>query len=236
MSAVSYDYDWYRSFLNRCREAGFHFRQFDERATEGAVFLRHDVDWSPRRALAKAEIEAETDVVATYFFLVTSPFYNALEEDVVEIVHEISRLGHDVGLHFASQAHFEDEPAGNLLVEQIEIDRSILASRVDGLTKTVAFHNPPEWVLNRVFDGLTHTYEPWFFSEITYRSDSLGRWRDDPPFPDGFGEFESIQVLTHPAFWGESDRSPRERIEEARQDSCDRADAVMRSYSRLDWE
>jgi hypothetical protein len=235
MSGVPYDYDWYRSFLDRCREAGFKFRLFDEGVAEGAVFLRHDVDFSPRRALEKARIEADAGVRATYFFLVTSPFYNSLEEGVTGIIREVSELDHAIGLHFASEVHFDREPETDRLRRQIETDRSVLASRTEELAETIAFHNPPDWVIDREFDGLSHTYEPRFLSRITYSSDSLGRWRDDPPFPDGIGGLKTIQILTHPTFWGEVDASPKERIEEARQDLCERVDAEMQAYSRLDW-
>ncbi len=58
------------------------------------MLLRHDVDLLPRNALAMANLEHGTGVVATYYF-------RAVTESWDEgIIWEIASLGHEVGYHY----------------------------------------------------------------------------------------------------------------------------------------
>lgn len=68
------------------------------------VLWRHDVDCSPQRAVALAQIEARHGVRATYFVNLHSDFYNLLEPSNVEAVLGIVELGHNLGLHFDPHA------------------------------------------------------------------------------------------------------------------------------------
>lgn len=229
---VTYTYSWYRQFLEQCKDVGHSFMAFKEGEANG-IRLRHDVDFSPRSALRMARIEEETGAIATYFFLITGSFYNALSPNILSIIREITGLGHTVGLHFHAGTYFDAEPHHVELYEQIEADRAIFRPRVQQFTDTVSFHNPPDWVLGESFEGVTHTYEPTLFCEDTFRSDSLGRWRREPPFPDGI--VGGTQVLIHPGLWGETDEDMETRIRSAQQEALDRIDESMRSGSRLDW-
>jgi len=231
MATVEYTYEWYSDFLDRCQDAGHTFRTFDKRGDEG-IWLRHDVDWSPENARRMAEIEANHDATATYFFLVRSVFYNALEPTELEHIRAISDMGHKVGLHFAPGPYFSARPDDKMLLQAIETDRAVLRSRLSELADVVAFHSPPFWVLGSTFEGVVHTYEPAFFDHIAYRSDSLGRWREERPFPNGIPD--SVQILTHPALWGETDASPTQRVREVQRDILAKTDKSMMG-SRLDW-
>lgn len=231
MSAIKYTYDWYSKLLNRCREAGRSFNTFQERASEG-VWLRHDVDWSPANALKIAEIEAEHNAISTYFILVRSVFYNALEPETLEYIRQIADLGHSVGLHFTTEPYFETRPNDSDLLDAVETDQAVLRERLSEVTDVIAFHSPPSWALGQSFEDLTHTYEPAFFENIAYRSDSVGRWREDRPFPDGIPG--GVQILTHPTLWGETDEPARRRVREVQREMVARTDRSMQE-SRIDW-
>lgn len=99
MREITFTFEWYDELLNTLVEQRYSCIGFDHEIAPETVFLRHDVDWSPRRAVRMAEIEAEHGVTATYFFLVTSPFYNVMNREVRERIEQIDDLGHEIGLH-----------------------------------------------------------------------------------------------------------------------------------------
>lgn len=221
---VEFTYDWYREFLDEVRDAGYDFRRFSEDVRPGDVVLRHDVDLSIESALKMAMIEADAGVSSTYCVLLTSALYNPVERERREQLREISRLGHEVALHFSTHEYWDDEePGDNGLRHAVEEERAILAGLVGESTETVSFHSPPEWVLNRDVDGLRSTYGPAYFDEMTYVADSGQRWRNDPPRPTEFGE--RAQVLAHPGLYSESDGDFDQRVERAVTGACRHANA-----------
>jgi len=222
MTDVEFTFQGYEELLARLQESEYTFASFDDPIDEGAVLMRHDVDWSPRKAVHMAEIEAEYDVTSTYFFLVSSPFYNVMNGEVREQIARIASLGHDVGLHFSTHQYFDSEPNGedgqrppdDDLTAAIDREREVLSVASGESIDIVSFHNPPEWVFRRSFETFISTYEQRFFEEIVYRADSNQRWRDEPPFEGGIPP--KVQILTHPVLWGESDGSAVDRLREER--------------------
>lgn len=232
---LAYDYEWYQNLLATFKQAGYEFRSFEEHSQKKVVYLRHDVDFSPQKALTMAEIESEMDISSTYFFLVTASFYNALSAPNRRIIQKISDLGHEIGLHFAVQEYFDNEPESRLLRERIQADKKVLETVIDDVSNVVAFHNPPEWALGRRFEGLKSTYEPKFFEAIAYRSDSLQRWRENPPLKSQNPLPDQIQILIHPSLWGHDDQSATDQIKAAQNELIQQTDDEMDAFSRLDW-
>ena len=210
MSDVAYTFEWYGEFLDELRDHGCRFKGYDTALEAGDVVLRHDVDWSPRRALQTARMEAERDIEATYFFLVATPFYNLSHKPNREILSRIASLGHDVGLHFSTHQHWNEEPPQSALLAAVDSERQLLARTGPDPVDAVSFHRPPEWVFRRSFPTFTSTYAERFFSEVAYRGDSNQRWRDVHPLDDGVPE--TMQVLTHPGLWGWRDGTFEERL------------------------
>lgn len=211
---VLFTFDWYRNLLDRLQAEGYSFEGYDADPSEGSVFLRHDVDWSPRKARKMAEIEAELGVKATYFFLVSTPFYNVMHEDVMDAVVTIEEHGHNVGLHFSTHNYFDEEPRENVLAEKVEAEFDVLDNCRRSRDQFLSFHNPPDWVLDRTFGPFTSAYEPIYFSQISYQADSSQRWKEENFFQNGLPE--SMQLLTHPVLWGERDAWSVDRLREER--------------------
>lgn len=223
---VRYTFEWYESFLRAVADHGFEFRRYRDPVDAGTVLLRHDVDLAPERALRTAEIEAELGVHATYFFLVSSPMYNVLNEATREILGEIAALGHDVGLHFSTHQYWSSSeiPEDAAVAARVEAERELLAVVADPI-ETVSFHIPPDPVLRREFGSFPSTYEPRFFSEIGYSGDSSQRWREEPPIVENFDE--RMQILTHPGLWSETD----EPFEECVRHGVDRTGTRTSDYA-----
>lgn len=207
---IPFTFEWYGDFLDRLCDHGCRFRGYDDELEAGDVILRHDVDWSPRRALRTARLEAERGIEAAYFFLISSPFYNVVHKPTRRIISRMASLGHDVGLHFSVHQYWNEEPPEAELVERIAAEQRILSAVADDPIETVSFHRPPEWVCGRTFSSVDSTYEERFFTDVAYRGDSNQRWRDEPPLADGVPE--RMQVLVHPGLWGEEDATFAERL------------------------
>ncbi|WP_436911232.1 hypothetical protein [Halosimplex marinum] len=224
MRNVEFTFEWYGELLDLLDSRGYSFAVYDDEIPSDSVLMRHDVDWSPRKAVRMAEIEAERGVTATYFFLVSSPFYNCSNSEIRGYIDRIQRLGHDIGLHFSTHQHFDStpdqrekgqQPADSEVSARVNRERSVLETVTDGSVDVVSFHNPPEWVFRRAFPDFISTYETQFFESIEYFGDSVQRWRSEPPF-QGEELPTRMQILTHPVLWGESDGSVVDRLREER--------------------
>lgn len=108
-----FTYGFYRTLVGLLRRKGYEFSSYaDWRKARRPVVMRHDIDCSPAAALRLAQIESGMGVRATYFVLVTSPFYNVWERETRETIRRISSLGHDIGLHFDEASYGRGCPTG----------------------------------------------------------------------------------------------------------------------------
>jgi hypothetical protein len=208
----TFTYDTYEELLETLLSRGYEFRDFDsvrDGETDRVVLLRHDVDWSPERALTMALIEAEKGVTATYFFLVTASLYNPLHHRNRAFIRAISALGHRVGVHFSTHQYWTDDPGPEAVTERVTSEQSVLGQVVD-IVPTVSFHIPPDWVLGRSYDGFTNAYAPPYLEAMSYISDSNQKWRTDPPFEEGVPD--AMQILVHPGVWARTDEPFAERL------------------------
>lgn len=195
----------------------YHFSTFaDVHGKDGVALWRHDIDFSPHRALALARIEADAGAVATYFVQLSSRFYNVFEPEITEIVREIGRLGHDIGLHF------ETETAGRSL--EVDHERRLVfeAAALEHLAQkpvtAFSLHNPTTMV-GISFDelrhgGLVNASHPKWREDFSYCSDSNGIWRFrslDAMVADA--KITRLYALTHPEWWQLEPMPPRQRLQ-----------------------
>jgi hypothetical protein len=187
-----FELEHYRELLDAGRAAGYRFATFDDAPAAGDVFLRHDVDLALDAALRMAEVEAEAGVVSTYFLMTRSVFYNLSSQDGERALTRLRELGHRVG-HHAVHPHID------------------LDERFDAV---VAWHNPdPDFMHEPLVGAVNVMAEPWFSPEH-YRSDSNRHWRSGCPHEAlRRGEFEWLQLLTHPEIWVYPGESMRETME-----------------------
>jgi hypothetical protein len=139
-----------------------------------------------------AELEAREGARSTYFLMTRSVFYNLGSEEGSRAIARLRELGHRVGLH-AVYPSVEHDP-----------------ERFDDV---LAWHNPDPEYMSAPVDGLANVMEPRFFSPETYRSDSNQRWRHGCPHEAlARGEFEWLQLLTHPEIWAYRGATMRESM------------------------
>lgn len=195
-----------REILDRNYTFSLDFKNKDSR---GFAYLRHDVDLSLEHALHIAEEEAKVEITATYFIMLSSPFYNAFSKRGRLTLYEIMHNGHEIGLHFDSSVATTIKSLESKLHEEIDALEQLCGAEV----KYFSQHRPTQqgWVeaghINAI-DVRTQTTH----SEVKYLSDSTGlfRWGD---YSSDLASRRSFQLLLHPIWWtGETPEHPRKSL------------------------
>lgn len=210
---MDFTYDAYFRFLDAARSRGYQLRDFTtDPPAERALLLRHDIDLDLESAVHLAKLERQHHVSATYFVLLTSPFYNPASAAGQKALHEIMGAAQTIGLHF-------DPTVPNA-------DCAAECAQLEALTQMpvmeVSFHKPPPELFGADVRAIElgesygqprrHTYEPCFVADIDYCSDSTGQWRFGPPDErESYRDGRSMQLLTHPDRWGAARTSQRAR-------------------------
>ena len=168
----------YLELLGRLRESGYSLgpvRSYFEGYSEPAVFLRHDVDRLPSRALRMARGEGALGIISTYYFRSNS---HALFPEAA--VRAVSGLGHEVGYHYEVVTRH-----GAHATEAVEsFKRDLEALRRLAEVKTVAAHGSPLSRLSNIayantldlasLDILGEPQTDFDFSRVVYITDSGG--------------------------------------------------------------
>ncbi len=204
--------DSYRALLDGFAGRGYTARPFAE-AEPGRrdLILRHDLDVSLEAALPVAEAERQAGVSATYFVLTRSEFYNPYSEAGSRALARLLSLGHEIGLHLDASL-YGDEAA---LEEGAEREVSVLEMIAGREVSMISFHRPGEQLLglDRRLAGRAHAYEPRFFTDMGYCSDSRGGWRHGAPLEHAaVAEDRALQLLTHPIWWRDPPAEPAARL------------------------
>ncbi len=170
----------YRELLEAAKAGGYRFAGFDAAPEPGALILRHDVDLSLESAVALAEIEAEAGATSTWFLMTRSIFYNLGSPEGERTIARLRELGGRIAHH--------------AVWPELDLD--------DRFEPVVAWHNPdPEYMTAPIEGAVNVMAEPWF-DPGHYRSDSNQHWRHGCPHEQlARGEFEWLQLLTHPEIW-----------------------------------
>jgi hypothetical protein len=178
--SCAFDLDHYRELVAAAKAGGYRFAFFDTDPRPGDLLLRHDVDLSLDAAVRLAELEAELEAPATYFLMTESVFYNLASPEGERALERLRALGHRVGLH--------------AMHPRLELD-----ARFDPV---VAWHNPEPEYMTAELKGVANVMSQQFFVPGRYRSDSNHRWREGCPHEAlARGDFEWLQLLTHPEIW-----------------------------------
>jgi len=201
----------YASLVSAFKEMGYAFCAFSGARREKAhLVMRHDVDFCPKRALRIAQVEKELGISATYFFLVSTEFYNIYSSETARCLREIKNMGHHIGLHFDAATYDLSK-----IDEAAEAECQSLAGVV-GDIEIVSFHRPIVSLQGASTNiaGRPHTYQPRYFHEIEYCSDSGGEWSFGYPLErQAIRDRKALQLVTHPIWWAEDDvASPIDRM------------------------
>lgn len=141
---MRFTYDAYSQLLDLGTEKGYAYCTYNNWLDyDKTIILRHDVDISPSAVTKFAKIEAEKGITSTYFFLITSPFYNILSVENQKVVQNILNLGHRIGLHFDEKAHDKE----NNIEESIAYEKQLLEKASGMNIDVVSMHRPSQETL-----------------------------------------------------------------------------------------
>ncbi|MDG1986870.1 MAG: hypothetical protein P8J18_02725 [Halieaceae bacterium] len=207
----------YKKILKKA-SVQYRFVPYGELCSERHVIWRHDIDFSPQRALALAKLEAAENLCCEYHVLVRGRYYNPLEPEISKILREISNVGHKIGLHFDLDIFAHDEQVSrNRFEASIGLEKTILEDITGAEVASLSFHNLT--LHNNLYTtemqicDMFNANFPNFHSQYKYISDSNGLWRNQT-LVDVLDEtpVEKLHVLTHPEWWTRKAMPPYERI------------------------
>ncbi len=161
---MDFTYRSYEELLNSLVKNDYTIASyFNWKEYNKCVILRHDIDYSPQKALEIARLEHASGVSSTYFVLVTSDLYNTFSAQTSNILKTISGLGHEIGLHF-DEARY-DELSVNELAQKIAEEAKILEQAVESPVTTVSMHRPSKMILDAdlIIPGIINSYGSDFF-------------------------------------------------------------------------
>ena len=89
-----------------------------------------------------------------------------------------------------------------------------ILEKIVGEINAISMHRPSKETLesNISIPGVANSYSKKFFSEFKYISDSRMVWREDPIEVITSGKYDRIQILTHPFWYFETERSMKKII------------------------
>lgn len=203
----------YKEIL-RTALVSYNFVLYNEVLKNKSVILRHDIEFSIPIAFEMAKIENELGIKSTYFLQLHSEFYNPLDKDSYNIINNILKLGHDLGLHF--DAHFWDVTNEEQLEKYLCFDKKILDAYFNIKLDVFSFHNTNKFILSCEKDkycNMINVYSKYFKEKIGYCSDSTGYWRFEN-LPERLKEAKDdyLQILIHDGMWQNEVLPPRRRI------------------------
>ena len=171
------------------------------------VILRHDVDFDLRKAAKFAKLEYEMGVKSVYFILISSDFYNVLSSYNYNCIKQIIGYGHEIGLHFdeTKYAGMNMKQIKDAIYEEVKLLETMIGQRIE----TVSMHRPSKAMLESELDldYVINTYGKVFFKDIKYISDARMSWREDVLRILNHEENKKIQLLTHPFWYSEEERT-----------------------------
>lgn len=219
----------YADLIRTLTARGYAVRGFaDAEPSARHLILRHDIDMSLEAALPIAEAEAEAGAAAVYFVLLRSTLYNPFTPENEAALARIHALGHEIGLHFDAALY----DAGNL-----DAAAGRECAQLEGLlgraVQTISFHRPHPSLLGRAapLAGRCHAYQPRFFHDMGYCSDSRGAWHHGHPLDHpAIAEGRALQLLTHPIWWQDPPALPAPRLDALLRTKVDALDHALADH------
>ncbi len=167
-------------------------------AHERFVLMRHDVEFSLEAALTLAEADHAAGIRST-FFLQFSSDYNLFDPESAAIVRRLLELGHDLGLHYdVSLLELSAADPAGLARQMIELMEGFWSTKIHAASP----HLPMRSGRRLRIPGVADAYDPLYFSDIKYISDSTQAWREGV-ITALLERYDQIQLLTHEYHWSE---------------------------------
>ncbi len=203
LSSDTFSLELYAQILKTAKSLNYDFPKVSD-LKDGALshsrflLLRHDIDVSPRYALAMAQLEHSMGVCSSYYILLHSPYYNPAAPPHWDALREMVSLGFEVGLHYETN-FFESRGLDPLqgILRDVKVLENILRIEI----KSIAQHMPASsTLLSELNEHFVDAYNHDLMHNVRYISDSGFKWRGETLL-DLLGKEDRIHALLHPATW-----------------------------------
>jgi len=223
MNKCNFSFKHYKEILSLLRKNDYTIYSCEsfiskKRHKKPFIILRHDVEYFPSKALEFALLEYKRRIKSSYFFRVHAKEYNLYNYKIYKLLHEISNLGHEIGLHTENLdfSFISGEKAEEVIKKEKLFLELLLESRIVGISPHRDFtsiNNLDFWKKYQPsnFGFEYQAYEKRFFDGIVYASDSLGKWKiytNINSAPQKISclcsivkEKQNIYALIHPRTW-----------------------------------
>ena len=196
------------------------------------IILRHDVDFSLDYALEMAKNEANHGIMSTYFVLLHSFFYNPFDEKNTSNIKRITKLGHEIGLHYDSSFFPKSSKKEiKLIKKEINMLEEITGKKV----VSVAPHIPSETrkiYANLKKANLITAQSPEMLKSVKYISDSGHYWREGC-LCQHVNKHDRLQILTHPIWWVNGHHSRKEILKKFERDQEIKLRLQIDNYKKM---
>lgn len=231
-----FSYKDYKKILHKYKDKFCDFANIED--MKSYVLLRHDVEFSPKRALEIARIENSEKISSSFLFQVRSNAYNVLSTINRKIINEILYLGHKVGLHF--YVTDLEENNWDLLEKELTKQAEILNFAINKKIDRFSYHRPPRWVLKNREDHineLINMYGKSYFElsdspkNIKYLADSKHCFPYGNPIANY--DYEKIQILLHPDEWSFSGVAAKENFNLLAEEHLDQLKLTFKTETKI---
>jgi hypothetical protein len=175
------------------------------------VILRHDIDFSVSKAQEMAALDHQAGVQSTFFVLLTTPYYNPLDEENLQILKRIISMGHEIGLHYDCSGF--DALTVDAQYRRIRSLVACLESHLDIEVRAISQHKPAAATMHPEYPGYIDPYSHALFKDIGYISDSRMAFRVKDVYAF-FRENPCCQALFHPIWWNAQPKTRAQIFEE----------------------
>ena len=226
----SFSFAEYKHILNSGKDR---WTSFEDVNPNNFLIMRHDVEFSIKRALAVGKIECELGISSTFNFQVYCDLYNIFSPDAKSVLQELRLMGHTVGLHLYV-SHVGTGSKEDFL-EELSVQRKLLESAAGNAVRTFSFHRPTKWMLSQFredhYGGMINQYGESFFefsenpTRIKYISDSRHVWNYGHPIE--CMNAVRLQILTHPDEWSENGSGEYENFKTLKEEFGEKVSKVF---------
>ena len=178
------------------------------RAKGGFIILRHDVDLDIYPAYKLGQLEKKMGIRSSFFIMTTCPYYNPLSVKNRNLLLQIIKDGHEIGLHFDPKVYPDssDEELGKMASMECKLLESITKEKI----KSISMHEPAKYGNYIILKGYINAYHKDYFSEEKYISDShmeKSFLNKDPFEFVKRGKNKTCQILLHPCQFTEKGKN-----------------------------
>jgi hypothetical protein len=228
---IEFTHQGYLDLLQFITDLNYKMVSFREIPSDGPyVIVRHDVDFSLEKALDMARLDHAAGVTSTFFFLVTTPYYNALSEHGVRIIQEIMGLGHECGLHYDCTGF--ERLSSDARLRRVDRLAHCLEDAAGAPIRVIAQHKPASSPIRQEFPSYIDAYSAPFFKDIGYVSDSRMLFRV-PGVHAFFREHPRSQMVIHPIWWHAREKTRSEIFAFIRRQLLARIGGLLKTEAEL---